>query len=124
MFTQPPTSQSWKVCGWMLKAALVPQQLTLLLKEAACLVDGIFPPQLLVTQSRRGLETNAPTMCLFLLFCQQSGAQAKSSEMHRNPLSAPVSVFTVNDYAILHVCGITKKHKFKEHELVFVQDTC
>lgn len=38
----------------MLKAALVPQQLTLLLQETACQVDGISPPLLPVTQSRGG----------------------------------------------------------------------
>lgn len=54
-FTQPPTPQSSKeVCWWMLKAAPVPQQLTLLLQEAACQVDGISPLLLPVTQSRGG----------------------------------------------------------------------
>lgn len=50
----PPTSQSQEeVCWWILKAALVPQQLTPLLQEAACQVDGIFAPLLPVTHSRR-----------------------------------------------------------------------
>lgn len=54
----PPNLQPHRAgrrfCWWMLKAALVPQQLTLLLQETACQVDGISPPLLPVTQSRGG----------------------------------------------------------------------
>lgn len=70
-FTQPPTPQSQKeVCWWMLKAAPVPQQLTPLLQEAACQVDGISPPLLPVTKSGRACRQ---IYVFALLFCLQSG---------------------------------------------------
>lgn len=53
----------------MLKAASVPQQLTPLLQDAACQVDGISRLLLPVTQSRRGTQT-----VFALLFCLQSRA--------------------------------------------------
>lgn len=68
--TQPPTPQSQKeVCWWMLKAALVPQQLTLLLQEAACQVDGISPPLLPITQSRRGCRQMLHLWVCFTVLC-------------------------------------------------------
>lgn len=57
-----------RFCWWMLKAALVPQQLTPLLQDAACQLDGISRLLLPVTQSRRGTQTNASSMCLLYCF--------------------------------------------------------
>lgn len=57
-----------RFCWWMLKAASVPQQLTPLLQDAACQVDGISPLLLPVTQSRRGTQTNASSVCLLYCF--------------------------------------------------------
>lgn len=77
--TQPPTPlSSEEVCWWMLKAALVPQQLTLLLQEAACQLDGISTLLLPVTQTRRGQRTNASTTCLLYCFCLRSRARTSN----------------------------------------------
>lgn len=51
-----------RFCWWMLKAAPVPQQLTPLLQDAACQLDGISRLLLPVTQHRRG------TQCLLRVF--------------------------------------------------------
>lgn len=77
----------------MLKAAPVPQQLTPLLQDAACQVDGISRLPLPVTQSRRGIQTNASSMCLLYCFAySQELAKQRATRGTDKPHSAPVSV--------------------------------
>lgn len=77
----------------MLKAAPVPQQLTPLLQDAACQVDGISRLLLPVTQSRRGIQTNASSMCLLYCFAySQELAKQRATRGADKPPSAPVSV--------------------------------
>lgn len=88
--TQPPTLWSgMAVCWWMLKAVLVPQQLTLLLQEVACQFDGISPTLLSVTQSRRGCRQMLHLYVFFTVFaCGLEWAEVKGYWAHRKPLWA------------------------------------
>lgn len=76
----------------MLKAALVPQQLTPLLQDAACQVDGISRLLLPVTQSRRGTQTNASSMCLLYCFAYSQELVELRATREGSGKKAPVSV--------------------------------
>lgn len=59
----------------------------------ACLVDGISRLLLPVTQSRRGIQTNASSMCLLYCFAySQELAKQRATRGADKPPSAPVSV--------------------------------
>lgn len=69
----------------MLKAAPVPQQLTPLLQEVACHVDGIFAPLLPVTGSKRGCRQMLHLCLLYCLAPSQDCTPAKSSDKRQRP---------------------------------------
>lgn len=83
----------------MWKAASVPQQLTPLLQAAACHVDGISPPLLPVTQSRRGCRQMLHLcVCFTVLPVVESYRKQKSCWEHRKPSSAQASIFIVSGW--------------------------